>query len=369
MLFVLYKLVTGLDMQNNQFLLIRVLVCCVVLFILDTLWLFIGAGYIPGSFIMNNFVNAAYYFMTAFGSYCWFLYSESMQESKLIEGKRNNMLCMIPFIILTILTVTSYWTGWIFYIDDKNQFHRGRYYVIQLILAYGYVVFTAVKALIKTFDKKCYMNRSRNKTLAVFIGYPLVFGTMQTLVPGTPLINLGITLAILNVFVSFQQQLILMDPLTQMNNRNQMVKYLSNKMQNISENNNLYLLIMDIDNFRKINDRYGRIEGDKALIQVANALKYVCIGQNYFTARYGGDEFIIICECANNDEVNKLYYRIQNAITRSNVNSGKPYGLSLSIGIAKYGSDIDTIQDFVNIADIELNKMKQARKKQKNIGE
>ena len=126
---------------------------------------------------------------------------------------------------------------------------------------------------------------------------------------------------------------------------------------------------MDVDNFTKINDRYGRVEGDKALVQIASALKYVCIGQNYFTARYGGDEFIIICECASNDEVNKLYYRIQNSITRSNVNSGKPYGLSLSIGVAKYGADIDSIQDFINIADAELTKMKQTRKKHNNVGE
>ena len=367
--FLLFKVVTGLDMQNSQFIFVRVLISCTALFVMDFIWLLIGFGYIEGSYWLNYWVNAIYYILTGVTSYLWFAYSEHILGSKLIENRKNLVLCAIPMAVLVIMVLCSVGTGWIFYIDDDYKFHRGEYYLVQNVIAYGYIIFTSFKAFLRILDKRQYINHMRYKTLASFLLYTIFFGTFQLLMPGTPLINIGITMGMLNVYVSFQQQLILVDPLTQMNNRNQMMKYLSNKMQNLMDGYNLYLIIMDVDNFKKINDRYGRVEGDKALVQIASALKYVCIGQNYFTARYGGDEFIIICECASNDEVNKLYYRIQNSITRSNVNSGKPYGLSLSIGVAKYGADIDSIQDFINIADAELTKMKQTRKKHNNVGE
>ena len=258
--YILFKVVTGLDMQNSQFIFVRVLIGCTALFITDFVWMLIGYGYIEGSYWLNYWINAIYYILTGVSSYLSFLYSENIHASKLVQDRKKLILTSMPIIVLIVMVLCSVGTKWIFYIDGENRFHRGKYYLVQNIVAYGYIIFTSFKAFLRMLDKKQYINHVRYKTSASFLMYTVFFGTFQLLVPGTPLINIVVAMGMLNVFVSYQQQLILVDPLTQMNNRNQMIKYLSNKMQNLLDGYNLYLIIMDVDNFKKINDHYGRIE-------------------------------------------------------------------------------------------------------------
>ena len=52
--------------------------------------------------------------------------------------------------------------------------------------------------------------------------------------------------------------------------------------------------MLDINNFKKINDTYGHVEGDAALVRCSEALKKIDDEQDYFIGRYGGDEFIIL---------------------------------------------------------------------------
>lgn len=112
-----------------------------------------------------------------------------------------------------------------------------------------------------------------------------------------PIINsMGITLAIFQVYINSMEQMISQDALTQLKNRNELIKYLSDKMKNNDRRKNLYLLMMDADYFKKINDQYGHMEGDNALVCIAEVLREVGVEKEYFVARYGGDEFIVIYE-------------------------------------------------------------------------
>ena len=162
----------------------------------------------------------------------------------------------------------------------------------------------------------------------------------------------------INVYIRSQSQLISIDPLTQLNNRNQLIKYLSNKIK-YSEKS-LYLLIMDLDYFKKINDKFGHIEGDKALVCVSNTLKFVFNKKNMFIARYGGDEFIVICEDLEAYEIDNLCVTVNKQLAKANAN--KDYVLKLSIGYAKYNDADLTIQDFINLADEQLYMVKKSRK-------
>lgn len=317
---------------------------------------------------MNYLLNALYFIQSGVISFLWFVYSERIQRSRLVATWRNTIFCAIPLMLLTVLTICSYWTGWLFYIDSLNTYHRGNLYFFQVLIAYGYMLFTAAKAFQLSRRKENYAERSRFRTLSSFAIPPAIFGMLQTLMPGVPLLCVGNTLAVLDVYFSFQEQLISVDALTQLNNRNQLLKYLSAKMPQYSADSfdasaskHLYLLIMDVDYFKKINDRFGHVEGDLALMRVADALKRVCADQNYFIARYGGDEFILLCELSDDAFVVALCEKIQETLSMANSGSNVPYSLSLSIGFAACTADIHSIQDFIGAADEELYRVKQAR--------
>lgn len=354
----LYNVITGVDKQNNQYLFAKVLASQIVFLTLDILWACVQGKYLNISKDLNFLISASYFIMSGFCGYNWFVYSENLQRSKLISENKFKFLNLIPFIILIILTVTSYKTHWLIYIDDNNIYHRGKLYILQIILAFGYIIFTTIKAFIKAFDKQNYIYKHQYLSISSFVIIPLIFCILQAFTKEIPLLCVGTTLAMINVYIKSQAQLISVDPLTQLNNRNQLIKYLSNKIKHSEKS--LYLLIMDLDYFKKINDKFGHIEGDKALVRVSNTLKVVFNKKNMFIARYGGDEFIVICEDLEAYEVDNLCVAVNEQLAK--VNANNKYVLKLSIGYAKY-NDVDlTIQDFINLADEELYIVKKARK-------
>ncbi|WGS65696.1 GGDEF domain-containing protein [Marinitoga aeolica] len=90
------------------------------------------------------------------------------------------------------------------------------------------------------------------------------------------------------------------------------------------EKNLISLAFIDLDNFKKINDKYGHLKGDSLLKEFSNILKN-SIRSNDKAYRYGGDEFIIIFEGINKFEARNIIKRIKKNLTRT--------GLKFSVGI------------------------------------
>jgi len=149
------------------------------------------------------------------------------------------------------------------------------------------------------------------------------------------------------------------DPLTGLPNRKGLQDELYKQLNRIKrkKGETLCLGILDLDNFKLINDTFGHIEGDKVLKEVAKILKrhlrsYDIIG------RWGGDEFIVgivDCEFVNNPSVCKscpVYTRIVKDIEKL----GKRYGINLgaSIGTVKIPLETQDINEALKIADRRL---------------
>lgn len=360
---VLFLILLSLKVRNSAFLqaernlFLRVMILNIAFFILDAVWIFINNSGIEIAVSINWILNAVYYIWSAIVGVAWFDYSETVQNSRLITNKKYRMISRIPEILLIIMTLLSLKTGWLFYIDTDNIYHRGPMYEFQLIGSYGYVIFTAVKALYISRHMKDYQRKKELLTLSTFVIPTLIAGALQV-VTELPVLCVGTTFGILYVYQTLQERLISQDPLTELNNRNQLCRYLATKLSNINESRALYLIIMDIDYFKSINDKYGHVEGDNALKQVADSLRRVCKDKHYFVCRYGGDEFILICDLNLSDSVqvvcDSIHYEIKNSDTS--------YALSVSVGYAKYSPEMKTQQEFIAKADEELYKAKKSRK-------
>ena len=94
------------------------------------------------------------------------------------------------------------------------------------------------------------------------------------------------------------------------------------------------LLMIDVDNFKKLNDRYGHPAGDAALQTIASSLARTFLRKCDIVARYGGEEFAVIVRDANDQEARRLGERARSAINELKVDGYPDISLSVSVGVA-----------------------------------
>lgn len=113
------------------------------------------------------------------------------------------------------------------------------------------------------------------------------------------------------------------------------------------------LLFLDLDRFKTINDTIGHAAGDHILSEIAIRLKTL-VRQSDTLARVGGDEFVVFIEnVEDSSDISRLAQKIIESISAPLYFAGKPFYLSMSIGISLYptdGTDADTLMKFADVA-------------------
>ena len=250
----------------------------------------------------NWISNAVSFSLFAIACLIWFIYSETMQGSRLVTSRYRVVLVTLPTALVVVLAFTSYWTHALFYIDSQGVYRRGFAYMIQPIVSYCYVIHTSLHAFVQSRRVESLQTKAIYRTLAFFAIPALVGGTFQ-IVYSVPGLCVGIMISMLLLYIICQEQLISTDPLTGLNNRNRFETYMLSLFSNVDQAEDVYLLMMDADGFKQINDRYGHVEGDHALQVISAALKEVCSASGGFIARYGGDEFVVLQKAAAEQDI------------------------------------------------------------------
>ncbi|PYZ92706.1 hypothetical protein CR194_13700 [Salipaludibacillus keqinensis] len=152
------------------------------------------------------------------------------------------------------------------------------------------------------------------------------------------------------------------DSLTHLYNR----RFIEHQFQNYSQKakrngERLFVLLLDCDKFKRINDRWGHAAGDNILIEVAKILQQK--EENVFAAaRWGGDEFLVVGSCEDAQEVDKLKEKLNKKF--SLIKIPKMEGpFSISIGGAVQWSDESNVQEVVKQADAKMYEQKSLNKK------
>lgn len=146
------------------------------------------------------------------------------------------------------------------------------------------------------------------------------------------------------------------DPLTGIYNRRYLFHQLENYRRTI--NNEFTLLMMDLNHFKNINDRYGHVVGDEVLREFGKVLSQAC-RKGDIPTRYGGDEFIIVLLNTKESDVEIVQKRIETLFLPI-MEKYKDTGLSVGYGTAdSCGRDIDVI---MQVADDHLYRNKEAHK-------
>lgn len=123
------------------------------------------------------------------------------------------------------------------------------------------------------------------------------------------------------------------DDLTGLYNQRMINHYIEKYIEEVeSSGENLFLGVIDLDGFKKINDNYGHAYGDKVLCRIANIIQEN-MTKAEFLGRYGGDEFVLMLKGVETDEVSEI---MENVLIELNKVEFKRDKLTFSCGVAKW---------------------------------
>ena len=154
---------------------------------------------------------------------------------------------------------------------------------------------------------------------------------------------------------------ILTDKLTNLHNRYGMNEEIREQLHQYAKdkNDSFYLIVCDLDNFKHINDTWGHLEGDRALILISSALLKVSEKFNSEVFRMGGDEFVIITDTSEEGLADNIIESIQEELDM--IDFRDDFDIRMSMGVSLYDGKTH-VNDLIESADKKMYEVKKKAK-------
>ena len=338
----------------------------IVILVVDAVcWLIDGQRFLFAR-ELNFALETIYFAMHGILPYFWVLYVEGTMSTDLRGANRRITIAAIPLVIFIIALFFNLEYGFVFTIDAQNVYHRAIGVYFYAFESYAYLIYGSIRSLMKARDAAWADDRKRYYTMAFFAVLPSVGGFIQLFFYGLSLNWILASVSILLVYLDSQNRQISADPLTSLNNRRELSKFLLREVAEREQPKTgaLALIMMDVDGFKQINDTYGHFYGDGVLMHVSQILKISCKNTNAFLARYGGDEFCIVLPHNQEVDAEEIITRVQANVADWNraLTDMRPIGLS--IGYAEWDPKRDiSYESLLSRADERMYAVKKAKKR------
>lgn len=341
--------------QEKQIWFNRTVIAHILYFTSDIGWAAVLSGQLPRIRFLVAFFNLVNYILLSLLAFEWFLYMAASEKMEFRKNRRKRIAWHAPMVVSVLVIMIAYAAAPDFWINEKGELNQ-LYYPLFILAPLVYLTASFIFSM-----KNAKRSESREeKRLYRLIGiYPLTvlgFGLVQTFSLDAPLFCFGCTTMMLFFYIQNMQALVSVDSLTRLNNRGQINRYMDQTQY--KENVRVYIMMMDVDRFKEINDTYGHAEGDRALVLVAESLKKVVerIKAPVFLGRYGGDEFTIFIQQQQEGEdlPEIIAAAVRNALAERQRENRLPYELEVSIGWAMLEGKDDTMDACLNRADKKL---------------
>lgn len=237
--------------------------------------------------------------------------------------RRSFILLTVPVVFNTLVSFSSLFGKWAFWYTWDNEFVRGPLGIVPFLVAGFYVAVLLAQTM--------YACRNGGFVEALIVSAIVLLAFLSTIMESlfqfrfiqNPSIATSITFYYLFLHSNRNNR----DPLTGALTRRRF--YLDGKKYNSTLS---AVISLDLNDLKTLNDKYGHIEGDRALIAVTNVIKRHT-GMRASLFRTGGDEFMILCYKMNDKHVQDMISRIRNELGKTKYRC--------AIGYAMYSSQMD----------------------------
>ena len=262
-------------------------------------------------------------------------------------GKKEKLLGL-PAVGIIVLSLSSRWTEWMFYLGDGGAYCRGPLYKLGLLVSIGYFILLVVTAFREyrdtDFGERIYLS---------FILSVSIFGVvLQVFVEkiSSMWTTCGVCLLLYYTFELEMRHKY--DILTGVRNRIAFDSY----KESLGKGAEFTLVLFDINGLKPTNDLRGHVQGDKLIMQIARLIAnhFYGIGRVY---RIGGGEFFVICDGVGADKVRVALNNLEYAAARMSRSDELEY--SVSYGLSHHGEgDAREFCEVFHEADEKMYQMK-----------
>lgn len=304
-----------------------------------------------GSFLVVYGTNLYLYSVNLFMTMCWLVFL--LQHLFGYVSKRQKIFIGLFTGFGAVALLANFFVPVVFSVDAGNVYHREPLYALFVVLQTAAFIDSMLVY---------YIARRQSGALRFFpvhlVVVPCVVGAIIQIANfGVSTIWPFIAVSVTAVMIGLQNELIYRDHLTGLYNRAFLDVTLRRK---IEKNDYAYAGIMiDVNDFKALNDTMGHAEGDAVLIELADFLRKA-VGMQGVAVRYAGDEFVVMLNTRDADEAEAFIELIKGGVVALGKNRSKPCDLSVSAGwcemdLSKYGVD-----ELLDIIDRRMYENKQA---------
>jgi diguanylate cyclase (GGDEF)-like protein len=340
--------------QEKQIWFSRAIFAFILYFISDACWAAMLSGMFPKIRFFAVLFNYTNYILLSLMGYGLFAFIAVSGKMSFFNSIRNRRLCFIPVVVSVLFISIAYVTNPLFWINENNELNA-LYFPLMIAVPSLYLIAGFIISVAYALRSELREEKRRYLVIGSVPFGVMAFGMIQVVALNAPTFCFGCTIMWLWFYIQNTKALISVDDLTHLNNRGQINRYL--EQIRYSKDSRVIILMVDIDRFKGINDRYGHAEGDRALVIVSDALRQTCakINASVFLGRYGGDEFtIIIQNPIDEDHTERLITLLRNNLAEKRQENSLPYELDVSIGYDEVTDGNDSVYACMNRADEKL---------------
>ncbi len=329
--------------------------------IVETAAFLVDGKDISGGHIVNYATNSLSFLGTVSIGFLWCIYVDLHVYKNCNKTLQKIKIIMIPWLIEIIAIMYNlFGTGFLFGVSDENLYYRGAYvalgYVTLLIYfacSIALVAMSGGQALhLSFFPVQFFIAPCLAGVIAQFIWYGITTSWLSV--------------AIAMIFVQMQADTenMMSDTLSGLYNRNFLNRILADRK--IRSTDSLYGIMIDINDLKTINDKFGHSIGDKAISTVGDII-FNSVPGGGIPIRYAGDEFVVLLSGVSQQIADDTLSDIQKNIKSFNMSEKAPFALSVSMGMTKLREN-DNADTFLTRMDEKMYEEKREYYRKKNRG-
>lgn len=260
------------------------------------------------------------------------------------DSKRFPRWFYLPMAINIVFSILSIWMGFIFRVSRENIYTRGPLFFITFVVS----VFYLLSLIYCSARQRGKPNRKAETVFLLLFLVVIGFAIMVEIMFHLHFLVWSASEAfVILYFLLMTTQKILYDPLTGTYNR---IAY-EKQLEKINGHSECTMAMIDLDNLKNINDEFGHSSGDAAICSVASAILKTK-GKHMWLYRFGGDEFVLLSNRLNADEMKKTLKAAQKQCEE--IQGIRP---CFSYGVAEYRLGDDLNHTILN-ADLDMYRHK-----------